>query len=244
MAMTPFVEAVMEAAQEIAAILREGWRSEFSDHDGIGAGGDETAGIDRLAERIYIDRLSGFGKIDSEECGLVGEGEATIVLDPIDGSSNAISGLPYFGSSIALEVEGKVREAVVVNLANGDLFYKTSGGLMRTKLGEVRSGPVVKRESASIGIFEKAYANPGLALALLRQKRKFRSPGAVALSLAYAHYVDFVIFAGPRRRYDFAAALWMCEELEVVAEEELLIVAKSPDTARELLKLAHGKESL
>ncbi|WP_456451009.1 inositol monophosphatase family protein [Hydrogenimonas sp.] len=240
--MTPFVKAVMEAADEIAAILREGWRREFSDHDGIGAGGDETAGIDRLAERIYIEKLSRFGKIDSEECGLVGKGEATIVLDPIDGSSNAISGLPYFGSAVALERDGKVEAAVVVNLANGDFFYKTSGGLMRTKLGEERAGPVVRRESAAIGIFEKAYANPELALALLRQKRKFRSPGAVALSLAYAHYVDFVIFAGPRRRYDFAAALWMCEDLEVVTEEELLVVAKSPETARDLLRLAHEKE--
>ncbi|WP_457597623.1 inositol monophosphatase family protein [Hydrogenimonas sp.] len=241
--MTPFVEAAKRAAEEIAAELRKGWRSEYADRSGIGAGGDETAGIDEMAEKIYIHHLSAFGRIDSEESGLVGEGRDTVILDPIDGSSNALSGLPYFGSSIALERDGSVEEAVVVNLANGDFFYKTSGGLMHGRLGEKEAVPVRRREASAVGIFEKAYADPELALALLRRKMKFRSPGAVALSLAYAHYVDFVVFAGPRRRYDFAAALWMCEALEVVASERLLVVAKSRDTAEQLVELAQRKES-
>jgi myo-inositol-1(or 4)-monophosphatase len=238
---TPFVETTLIAAHEIAAILHDGWRQEFGDHGGIGAGGDRTAGIDTLAENIYIEKLSKFGKIDSEEAGIVGSGEATIVIDPIDGSDNAVSGLPYYGSSIALEVDGKVHEAVVVNLANGDCFYKTRAELMQGKIGSDRFMPVVRREESTIGIFEKAYANPELAMALLRKKQKFRSPGAVALSLAYAHYVSFVIFAGPRRRYDFAAALWMCEGLETIVEEELLIVAKERETALQLHRLAQGE---
>ncbi len=78
--MTPFVETTLIAAHEIAAILHDGWRQEFGDHGGIGAGGDRTAGIDTLAENIYIEKLSKFGKIDSEEAGIVGSGEATIVI--------------------------------------------------------------------------------------------------------------------------------------------------------------------
>ncbi len=240
--MTPFIEATLVAAQELADILQSGWQEEFGLHSEIGAGGDKTAGIDTLAETVYVEKLSKFGQIDSEESGVIGTGDATIILDPIDGSDNAISGLPYYGSSIALQRDGKVVEAVVVNLANGDCFYKSQGGLMHGKMGTDRFMPIERRECATIGIFEKAYANPALAMALLRQKRKFRSPGAVALSLAYAHYVNFVIFAGPRRRYDFAAALWMCEGLEIVEEEELLIVAKERETARQLRQIAHEKK--
>ncbi|WP_201353612.1 inositol monophosphatase family protein [Hydrogenimonas urashimensis] len=240
--MTPFIETTLIAAREIADVLQYGWRSEFAEHGDVGAGGDRTAGIDTLAERIYIEKLSGFGKIDSEEAGIVGEGEATIVIDPIDGSDNAISGLPYFGSSIALERRGRVEEAVVVNLANGDCFYKTDAELMHGKIGSERFEPVVRRGHTTVGIFEKAYANPEFAMALLKRKQKFRSPGAVALSLAYAHYVSFVIFAGPRRRYDFAAALWMCEGLEMIVEDELLIVAKDRDTASNLHRLAQGEK--
>ncbi|WP_456485610.1 inositol monophosphatase family protein [Hydrogenimonas sp.] len=238
--MTPFIRAAAEAALLVQKRLEKGWHSEYASCGARGAGGDISTGIDIFAEEIYIEKLSAFGRIDSEECGMVGDGTDLVVIDPIDGSENAISGLPYFGSSIALQRDGETIEAFIVNLANGDLFYKSDEGLMIGKLGSSDFSPVVPRERATIGIFEKAYANPDLALALLHQKRKFRSPGAVALSLAYAHYVDFVIFAGKRRHYDFAAALWMCEGLNIVEEEELLIVAKHAQTANSLKLLANA----
>ena len=241
--MTPFVKEVQSAAYKLYAILSKGWHDSYSVHSDIGAGGDRTAGIDSLAETIYVDALSKFGQIDSEESGIIGCNTATrIIIDPIDGSDNAISGLPYYGSSIALERDGKVEEAVVVNLANGDFFYKIDSTLMRGKLNADKFEPVSKRKDAMIGIFEKAYAYPALSQALLSKKLKFRSPGAVALSLAYAHYVDFVIFAGPRRRYDFAAALCMCKGLNIIEEEELLIVAKSSQLAQNLHHLALGQK--
>jgi len=121
--LTPFVEAAAGAAEEISDRLRDGWLPQYARYFEIGAGGDRSAGIDRMAESIYVEALAPFGTIDSEESGIIGSGEAKIVLDPIDGSDNALSGLPYFGSSVALERNGRVEEAVVVNLANGDLFY-------------------------------------------------------------------------------------------------------------------------
>ena len=241
--MTPFVQAVKEAAGELFAELQKGWRPELAEHGGaVGAGGDESTRVDRLAEAIYIRHLQSFGKIDSEECGLVGQGEATVVLDPIDGSSNLLSGLPYYGSSAALERNGRVEEAVVVNLANGDFFFKTSQGFFRQKLWDEEAVDVTVRPNGKIGLFEKVYEAPELALSLMRQKIKFRAPGAVALSLAYAHDVEFVIFAGPRRRYDFAAALWMCEELALHQERELLIVSKSAQTLEKIRRLAQNEE--
>ena len=240
--MTPFIRRTKEAAEQIYRLLRQGWKERYGLKGSVGAGGDRTAGIDSLAESIYVEALSSFGRIDSEERGSVGEGRDTIVLDPIDGSSNALSGLPYYGSSVALQRDGETVEAVVVNLANGDIFAKADGGLMSGRLEEEGWRPVVARESSEIGIFEKAYADPLLALALLNEKRKFRSPGAVALSLAYAHYVDFVIFAGPRRPYDFAAALRMCEDLVIIEEARLLIVAKEEETANHLQRLAHRRK--
>ncbi len=230
------MQAVTEAAEKISDRLEKGWSAHYAEHFDMGAGGDMTAGIDKMAESIYVDYLEKFGTIDSEESGIIGTGDARIILDPIDGSDNALSGLPYFGSSIALERDGRVEEAVVVNLANGDLFYKSGGPLMWGKLKKIDFTPVVRREKSTVGIFEKAYAYPALAELLLEKRMKFRSPGAVALSLAYAHYVKFVIFAGRRRRYDFAAALWMCEGLHKVETENLLIVAKDREVA-EFLQL-------
>jgi len=236
--LTPFVEATAKAAAAISERLCVGWRDEYTDHFEIGAGGDRTAGIDKMAEEIYVEALLPFGIIDSEESGIIGSGNDRVILDPIDGSDNALSGLPYFGSSIALERDGRVKEAVIVNLANGDLFYKTDGPLMVGKVGGSSFKPVVAREGSRLGVLERAYAYPKIAQKLYGKGVKFRSPGAVALSLAYAHYVDFVIFAGPRRSYDFAAALWMCEGLEILETEKLLIVSKSRETLEFLQRLA------
>ncbi|BBG65374.1 putative fructose-1,6-bisphosphatase or related enzymes of inositol monophosphatase family [Hydrogenimonas sp.] len=236
--MTPFVKAAVEAAEEISARLMEGWRSDYADHFEIGAGGDRTAGIDKMAESVYVEALGSFGLIDSEESGIIGSGENRIVLDPIDGSDNALSGLPYFGSSIALERNGRVEEAVIVNLACGEIFYRSDGPVMRGRLSEKSFSPVTRRENARVGVFERAYAYPQLALRISGAGIKFRSPGAVALSLAYARYLEFVIFAGPRRRYDFAAALWMCEDLEIIESKSLLIVAKDREKAELLRHLA------
>ena len=169
----------------------------------------------------------------------MGESETVIVLDPIDGSSNAVAGIPYFGSAAALQKGGRTVEAFVVNLACGDYFYKNEEHFVRGRLERPDATfPVRNRRNVPVGIFEKPYARVDLAEALLERKIKFRAPGAVALSLAYAHDTDFVIFAGPRRRYDFAAALWMCEDLHVIEEEELLIVAKTAQRASELHALS------
>lgn len=235
--MTPFLQACTKAAVKIKKILIGGWRDEYGSRFEIGAGGDRTAGIDRVAEEIYIEVLGSFGEIDSEESGLIGSGSHRVILDPIDGSDNALSGLPYFGSSIALEKGGRVEEAVVINLANGDIFYKGDGPLRVGRIAEERFVPVVPRRESRLGILERAYAYPDIVQKLYSKGVKFRSPGAVALSLAYAHYVDFVIFAGPRRSYDFAAALWMCEELEIYEEDRLLIVSKSREMLESLKRL-------
>ena len=63
--MTPFVKEVQSAARKLYATLSKGWHDSYSVHSDIGAGGDRTAGIDSLAETIYIDLLSKFGQIDS-----------------------------------------------------------------------------------------------------------------------------------------------------------------------------------
>ena len=90
---------------------------------------------------------------------------------------------------------------------------------------------------AEIGLFEKAYAHPEIVAALDASGLKFRAPGAVALSLAYAHTVNFVLYVGSYRIYDFAAGLALCEGLEVIVEEEYVIVSKDKSIAEKIEEL-------
>lgn len=241
--MTPFVKAVIKANEEIYEALKN-FDSLWLEKTQIGAGGDVSSKLDLFAEEVFVRYLSPFGTIESEESGIIPEGGGTgehIIIDPIDGSSNALSSFPYYGSSVAkIDVNGVLDTAVVCNLTNGDIFIKTAGNsVIQGKLhDETFHAPGMG--NSEIGIFEKAYANAPVVAALHSQKMKFRSPGAVALSLAYAHSVSFVLFIGAFRIYDFAAGLALCEGLEVVVEEDYVIVSKDKNIVDDIIGIIHS----
>jgi myo-inositol-1(or 4)-monophosphatase len=49
------------------------------------------------------------------------------VVDPLDGTTNFVHGLPHYGPSIALEVDGETLVGVVVDVMRGQVFRATAG---------------------------------------------------------------------------------------------------------------------
>jgi len=237
--MTHFLAACIQANEEIYLSLAQPYPENFFEISKVGAGGDHSSGLDLFAESIFVKHLEEYGQIESEESGIIGEERATtIIIDPIDGSSNALSYFPYFGTSVARLRNGVVDTAMVCNLANGDYFIKDNnskveqGKLFRDRL----EAPIVAPASP-IGLFEKSYNYPRLSKKLNENGLKFRSAGAVALSLAYAHSVQFLLFMGKHRKYDFVAGLALCEGLEVIIEADYVIVSKDKKIAKRIKKL-------
>jgi len=226
--MNDFIQACIAANEEIATALKEGFNASWYEKTEVGAGGDVSSRLDLFAEEVFFKHLSSFGQIESEESGIMGEGEVKIIIDPIDGSSNALSLFPYFGTSVArVNTSGILDAAVVCNLANGDIFIKSENEIVQQgKLFSTKLHSVHVSSASEIGLFEKAYAHPLLVAALDNAGLKFRAPGAIALSLAYAHTVEYVLFVGMFRIYDFAAGLALCEGLEVIVEQDYVIVSK------------------
>ena len=237
--MTPFIEACIKANEEIALALKNGFDASWFEKTVVGAGGDVSSKLDLMAEAIFVKYLGDFGQIESEESGLIGEGESKIIIDPIDGSSNALSLFPFYGTSVAkVNSEGILDAAIVCNLANRDIFFTTiAHGVQQGKLFSTEFHTPHTAPHAEIGLFEKAYANPTLVALLDQEKLKFRAPGAIALSLAYARSVNYVLFMGAFRIYDFAAGLALCEGLEVIVEEDYVIVSKEKAIAQKIEKL-------
>ena len=237
--MNDFLQACIDANEEIATALKSDFDSTWFEKTEVGAGGDISSKLDLFAEAVFVKHLSAFGQIQSEESGIIGEGESQIIIDPIDGSANALSLFPYYGTSVAkVNAEGILDAAVVCNLANGDIFLKSSE--TETQQGKLFSSSYHTPHSApnpEIGLFEKAYANPALVASLDQAHLKFRSPGAIALSLAYARTVNYVLFVGTFRIYDFAAGLALCEGLEVIVEEDYVIVSKDKSVAETIEKI-------
>ena len=234
--MTAFTQACIKANEEISTALKEGFDPSWFEKTEVGAGGDVSSKLDLFAEAVFVKHLSSFGHIESEESGIIGEGDVKIIIDPIDGSSNALSLFPFYGTSVAkVNAEGILDVAVVCNLANGDLFVKDENAeALQGKLFSSSYHTPLSSPYSEIGLFEKAYAHPELVALLGEEGLKFRAPGAIALSLAYAKTVKYVLFVGAFRIYDFAAGLALCEGLEVIVEADYVIVSKDKAIAQKI----------
>ncbi len=244
MVSNPFLAASIQANEELAHIVDRGYSDSCFEKGSVGAGGDISSGLDLLAEKIFVKHLGKFGRIESEESGVIGEGAAMIIIDPIDGSSNALSLFPYFGTSVArINADGILDAAIVCNLASREIFFKEAGEpVLQGRLFVAEYYPPRVAPQSEIGLFEKAYAHPEIVLKLDQMGLKFRAPGAVALSLAYARTVSYMLYVGSYRIYDFAAGLALCEGLEVIVEEDYVIVSKDKEIAQKLELLV--KDSL
>ncbi len=237
--MTAFTKACIEANEEIAKAIEKGFDASWFEKTVVGAGGDVSSKLDLMAEAIFVKHLGSFGQIESEESGIIGTGADRIIIDPIDGSSNALSLFPFYGTSVAkINADGILDAAIVCNLANADIFSTTEAdSVQQGKLFSPSWHAPHTSPNAEVGLFEKAYANPKLVARLDEEKLKFRAPGAIALSLAYARSVNYVLYVGKFRIYDFAAGLALCKGLEVIVEEDYVIVSKDKNTALKIENL-------
>ena len=103
---------------------------------GRGAGGDISRNIDIVAEKTVLDYLKKINfecVVLGEECGRVELSQnpkGYLIMDAIDGSANAVRGIPFFCCSLAFATEDKlssVTDAVITNLTNGDLYWASKG---------------------------------------------------------------------------------------------------------------------
>ena len=104
---------------------------------GAGAGGDITRRIDRVAEDAVIEVLKkkGIGcKVISEEYGELTIGEDPegfqVIIDSIDGTTNAIRDIPFYCTSLAVSGGGYLRDifaGLVINQYSGERYVASKG---------------------------------------------------------------------------------------------------------------------
>ncbi len=94
--------------------------------------GDFVSRADREAERIIKEELRGarpnYGWL-GEETGMESGEDPTRrwIVDPLDGTTNFLHGLPHWAVSIALEHKGEIVAAVVYDPAKDELFTAEKG---------------------------------------------------------------------------------------------------------------------
>lgn len=162
----------------------------------IGAGGDISTRIDLIAESAVFRTLkkNDFNPtIVGEECGMVeGKDAGLIIMDGIDGTTNANSGLPFYCCSLAYSTDTNltsVTESVVFNLVSGDVFYasKSNGAYLNDKRIQVNNDPDIHINDMIIGLnisglSEKHFVSISK---LISSVSHIRHLGANALELCY-----------------------------------------------------------
>ena len=151
------IEILREASKRIYENVKDLAGTENAAGDfGRGAGGDISRNIDIIAEKTVLDYLKEINfecVVLGEECGRVElskNSKGFVIMDAIDGSANAVRGVPFFCSSLAFATENKlssITDGVITDLSNGNMFWasKDKGAFLNeTKIKVHNKDPIYK----------------------------------------------------------------------------------------------------
>jgi fructose-1,6-bisphosphatase/inositol monophosphatase family enzyme len=179
------------------------------------------------AAAVAVLEKAGLG-VMSEESGIHGgDREIVVALDPVDGSTNASRGIPWYATSLGAVDGDGLRAAVVVNQASGVRFEAIRGGGARRDGSPIQPSGCTRLREAIIGF--SGYPPTYLGWS------QYRGLGAAALDLCavadgtldgYA-----VIGASSLGSWDYLGAMLICTEAGAVIEEL---------QDRELVTLSHA----
>ncbi|WP_206193923.1 inositol monophosphatase family protein [Aliarcobacter skirrowii] len=224
--------AVIKANIEVLNYLKNSLKKDdFIYTNQIGFGGDNSLKIDIIFENIFIEHLKEFGNIFSEECGLKDfKKDITFIIDPLDGSNNFFSNLPYYGTSVAIKRGEEIIGGFVANLALETLVYRfLDDEVVYLSLNSNKDLRKRVNSGSKVAVFERGYKYPDICKILNDKNIKFRVLGATAISLANARDYDFVLFMGELRAFDIDAAMYICKDLYKIVKNNLIFITKSKD---------------
>jgi myo-inositol-1(or 4)-monophosphatase len=166
------------------------------------------------AAALAVLQPAGLGVL-SEESGLHdADRPVIVVLDPVDGSTNAGHGLPWFATSLcAVDVHGP-RAALVVNQASGVRYEAVRGAGARRDGSPIHPSGCGALGEALVGLSGWPARHLGW--------RQYRALGAAALDLcavasgALDAYADIGSIHGP---WDYLGALLVCQEAGAVVAD-------------------------
>lgn len=196
----------------------------------MGADGTPTKMIDVVAEEKVIEVLKNTGRsvtLVSEEIGELKIGkkpsEAIFVVDPLDGTTNALKNIPFYGISLAIADSSvktlnlltlqDIEMGFVKNLATGDLYEAVKGKGASLNNENIIPSSKENIEGSLIGAYVRGAMDK--MNKICKTVRRMRLLGSVAIELCYVAdgtYDAFLDIRGNLRVVDIAAAKLIVEE--------------------------------
>jgi myo-inositol-1(or 4)-monophosphatase len=200
----PMVNVAVKAARAAGSIINRAALDIESVRVSQKNANDFVTEVDQAAESVIIETLlsayPGHGILAEESGRAHGaqDSEYVWIIDPLDGTTNFIHGLPIYCVSIALSVKGKIEQAVVYDPTRNDLFTATKGrgAYLNDRRIRVSKRISLKDTLLSTGFPYRQGDDFSQYLTLMgdvmQRTAGLRRPGAAALDLAYvaAGYTD------------------------------------------------------
>lgn len=163
---------------------------------------------DVLADAVLVEGLVEAGvRVLSEESGLSGSGPVTVVVDPIDGSTNASLGIPWYATSLCAVDDRGPLCALVENLATGERFEAVRDAGATCDGQPIRARPPRPLGEATIAVSGWPGRHAGW--------RQYRAMGAAALDLcavAAGRFDGYVDCDGAHGVWDYLGGWLICRE--------------------------------
>lgn len=180
------------------------------------------------------------------------------IIDPLDGTTNFLYGIPHYAVSIALKKDGKLDQAVIYDPIKDDLFYASRGGGAFLNNRRMRVSKRLSLENALLTtgvpyrpdqdeLVDKYFQT---MKALIVNTAGVRRPGAASLDLAYVaagRYDGFWEFG--LHEWDIAAGVLLVQEAGGLVGDlnggdshfaTGDIVAASPKVFKDMIKRLHA----
>jgi myo-inositol-1(or 4)-monophosphatase len=129
--MHPMLNIAVRAARVAGTIISRGFENQSDLMTQAKGDNDYVTRIDKEAEQAIISKIKQSFPDHSfvgEEGGVVaGDDDFKWIIDPLDGTTNFIKGIPHFAVSIALMHKGRLDQAVVFDPIRGELFTASKG---------------------------------------------------------------------------------------------------------------------
>jgi myo-inositol-1(or 4)-monophosphatase len=183
-----------------------------------------VSAADMRAEDILFKELSkaraGYGFL-MEERGAVAGPDASHrwIVDPLDGTTNFLHGIPLFAISVALEREGEVVAGVIYNPALNELYTaeKGKGAFLNDRRLRVANRRALQDCVVAVGIPHRGREGHGRFLkeceAAMRETAGLRRGGAASIDLAWVASGRYdAYWEHGLQPWDIAAGLLMVRE--------------------------------
>lgn len=194
--MNPMLNIAIRAARKAGNIIAKNYERRDDIQTTLKSANDYVTNIDKASEEAIIEIIKKSypeHTIITEESGALEGKESDIqwIIDPLDGTTNFVKGLPHFSVSIAIRVKGRTEVGVVYDPIRNELFTAVRGE--GAKLNDMRLRVENKRELDGAILatgfpFKKARLMPtqfAMMNNLIKQAADFRRTGSAALDLCY-----------------------------------------------------------